>query len=154
MGGDIEKQETQVFLFCPRGRGNTRERTEVSQRRVCQGWYKDTGKEVLLLKGKKEPLKILSEASPGVGSERLREWMESKGGGVGAGLREYLGDCPVPGLGLVYFTPFPTTLHQALCIHFCWDASEILQTGKLASRELGSLFSARELDSVIQVAWS
>lgn len=86
MGGDIEKQETQVFLFCPRGRGNTRERTEVSQRRVCQGWYKDTGKEVLLLKGKKEPLKILSEASPGVGSERLREWMGSKGVGWGRGL--------------------------------------------------------------------
>lgn len=86
MGGDIEKQETQVFLFCLRGRGNTRERTEVSQRRVCQGWYKDTGKEVLLLKGKKEPLKILSEASPGVGSERLREWMGSKGMGWGRGL--------------------------------------------------------------------
>lgn len=91
LGGDIEKQETQVFLFCPRGRGNTRERTEGSQRRVCQGWYKDTGKEVLLLKGKKEALKILSGASPGVGSEHLGEWMESKGAGRGRGLENTKG---------------------------------------------------------------
>lgn len=56
---------------------------------MCQGSYKDSGKEILLLEGEKEALKILSGASPGVGGEHLGEWMESNGAGAGAGLREY-----------------------------------------------------------------
>lgn len=84
MGEDTKTQETQVFLFCLRGRRNTREGTESCH--VCRGWYKDTGKEVPLLERKKEALKILIRASPRVGNGNWASGWRAKGL-VGGGFR-------------------------------------------------------------------